>query len=197
MRFILKWCVTCTYLPKVYKQDRWWSYSIKLNCKSFTPSLFQRFCIWWLILCHFIIIIYQQHTCKSLDSSTQMPAVYWSLYQIYSLQELCQTPKIILSSEPTNSLPGLCCCTFPRTIYIIHCLWPESRDLYKEQADRQRENRWNFISCSERETARVREFKMERVWSTVCLLSSVRWKTLLVQRSLFSLVIWIASAAEA
>lgn len=39
--------------------------------------------------------------------------------------------------------------------------------------------------------------KMERVWSTVCLLSPIRWKTILVQRSLFSLVIWIASAAEA
>lgn len=39
--------------------------------------------------------------------------------------------------------------------------------------------------------------KMERVWTTVCLLSPIRLKTLLVQRSLFSLVIWIASAAEA
>lgn len=29
--------------------------------------------------------------------------------------------------------------------------------------------------------------KMERIWSTVCLLSPVRRKTLLVQRSLFSL----------
>lgn len=129
---------------------------------------------------------------------------------VSSVQELCQTPKIILSSEPTslnrfqvkdtycgNSLPGPCCCTFPRTIYIIHCLRPESRDLYKEQADRQRENRWHFISCRERERQTERECKMERVWSTVCLLSPIRWKTLSVQGSLFSLVIWIASAAEA
>lgn len=126
-------------------------------------------------------------------------------------RNFARPPKIILSSEPTslnrfqvkdtycgNSLPGLCFCTFPRTIYIIHCLRPESRDLYKEQADRQRENRWHFISCRERDRVREkRESKTEGVWSTVCLLSPIRWKTLLVQRSLFSLVIWIASAAEA
>lgn len=83
---------------------------------------------------------------------------------VFLSQDLCQTPKTILSSEPTglnrfqvkdtycgNSLPGLCCCTFPRTIYIIHCLWPESGVLYKEQADRLRENRWHFISCREGE----------------------------------------------
>lgn len=68
-------------------------------------------------------------------------------------------PKIILSSEPTSldrfqvkDTSRAVLLTFPKTIYIIHCLWPESRDLYKEQTDRQRENRWCFISRRERES---------------------------------------------
>lgn len=93
-------------------------------------------------------------------------------------QKRCQNPKII-SKETTlnsfqvkdtfffgNSFGGLCCCTFPRTIYIIHCLQPKSRDLYKEQADKQRENRWHFISCreSERVCARWREYGLQYVF---------------------------------
>lgn len=103
-------------------------------------------------------------------------SVQEDLSSVILSRELSQTTKTILSSEPTslnrfqvkdtywgNFLPGLCFCTFPRTIYIIHCLQPESRDLYKEQADRQRENRWHFISCRERESVCKRARERGRV----------------------------------
>jgi len=100
----------------------------------------------------------QISTFVSLDGS----AILEDISKEFLSQELCQNPKIISEKASLNrfqvkdtycrnSLPGLGCCTFPRTIYIIHCLRPKSRDLYKEQADRRRENRWHFISCRESE----------------------------------------------
>lgn len=126
----------------------------------------------------------QLRTCQDLKEQFCLPT------QAVSMESKSRTLIVEIL------LQGCCrcrCCTFPRTIYIIHCLRPESRDLYKEQADRLRENRWHFISCRERDGESM-EYSMS---SVSCWLEKRKEKKLLVQRSLFSPVIWIASAAEA
>lgn len=168
------------------------------------------FCIWWLILCHFIIIIYQQHTCKSMHSSARMPAVRWETYQSYffnrnfarplKLFYLLNQPVSIDFKSRTLIVEILfqgCAVVHFQEQSISFTVFGQRVGIYikNRQTGREKIDGILFPAGSGRE--RERESKTERVWSTVCLLSPVPWKTLLVQRSLFSLVIWIASAAEA
>lgn len=177
-----------------------------MNCRSFTPGLFRGSYTHTVVNPHFIIIIHQQEHVQ-INTLVRLACMHCThaLHTCQDLKEQFCLPNQAVSIESKSRtliveilLQGCCrcrCCTFPRTIYIIHCLRPESRDLYKEQADRLRENRWHFISCRERERdGESMEYSMS---SVSCWLEKRKEKKLLVQRSLFSPVIWIASAAEA
>lgn len=119
-----------------------------------------------------------------LEDVLNVVVLFLFFFFVFHSRSFARPPKYFYLLKPTslngfqvkdtycgNSLPGPRCCTFPRTIYIIHCLRPESGDLYKERADRQRENRWCFISCRERErkreSVRWREYRVQYVF---CLL---------------------------
>lgn len=76
--------------------------------------------------------------------SSDASGVLEDALDVFFSLELCHAPKITLSSGPTSRDRFQVKDTSRAVALnisknnIIHCLWPESRDLYKEQADRQK-----------------------------------------------------------
>lgn len=75
---------------------------------------------------HLSLCNYQQPTCKSMNSSSWLHPWNDATTQS-SRSQFFSTQGRFLGMEVKH----------PNTIYIILCLWPKSRDLYKEQAGKQ------------------------------------------------------------
>lgn len=96
---------------------------------------------------HLSLCNYQQPTCKSMNSSSSLHPWNDATTQTSQPQHF-STQGHFLGMEVKH----------PNTIYIIPCLWPESRDVYKEQAGKQTEKKVAFLfpSWGETEGARRR-----------------------------------------